>query len=78
MKVGDLVVRNMGGLILKSMKGVILGIRQVGGMTYYKIAWFGVDIVSDKWGDQEFCLFEKDLPDNAHPYGIQKLFLNKQ
>ena len=84
MKVGDLVVRNMDGLILKSMKGVILGIRQVDGATYYKIAWFGVDTVSDKWGDQEFCLFSRDLPDNTHPYGIhtqyrydKKLFLNK-
>ena len=73
MKVGDLVVRNMGGLILKSMKGVILGIRQVDGATYYKIAWFGVDTVSDKWGDQEFCLFKRDLPDNTHPYGIHTL-----
>ena len=73
MKVGDLVVRNMGDLILKSMKGVILDIRQVGGATYYKIAWFGVDRVSDKWQDGEFCLFSKDLPDNTHPYGIHTL-----
>ena len=63
MKVGDLVVRNMGDVIIKSMKGVILGIRQVGGATYYKIAWFGVDMVSDKWQDEEFCLFSRDLPD---------------
>jgi len=69
-KVGDLVVRNMGDLILKSMKGVILGIRQVGGRTYYKIAWFGVDRVSDRWQQEEFCLFSRDLPDNTHPYGI--------
>ena len=70
MQVGDLVVRNMGGLILKSMKGVILGIRQVGGATYYKIAWFNVDLVSDKWTDKEFCLFVRDLPDNSHPFGV--------
>ena len=65
MKVGDLVVRNMGGLILKSMKGVILSIRQVSGATYYKIAWFDVDMISDQWQDGEFCLFSRDLPDNT-------------
>jgi len=69
-EVGDLVVRNMNGLILKSMKGVILSIRQVGGATYYKIAWFGQDGISDNWTDKEFCLFQRDLPDNTHPYGI--------
>ena len=63
MKVGDLVVRNMDDVIIKSMKGVILGIRQVGGATYYKIAWFDVDMISDQWQDGEFCLFSKDLPD---------------
>lgn len=76
MKVGDLVVRNMRGLILKDMKGVILSIRQgekdqnEKGETYYKIAWFGIDEISDMWQTHEFCLFQKDLPDNTHPYGL--------
>ena len=80
MKVGDLVVRNMGDVIIKSMKGVILGIRQVGGATYYKIAWFDVDMVSDQWQDGEFCLFSKDLPDfeEAIYWNTQRqTFLNK-
>ena len=71
----------MGGdLIIKSMKGVILGIRQVGGATYYKIAWFGVDRVSDKWQVGEFCLFSRDLPDNTGSIDWNRqrqTFLNK-
>ena len=80
MTVGDLVVRNMGDMIIKSMKGVILGIRQVGGTTYYKIAWFDVDRVSDKWQDGEFCLFSRDLPDfeeTIYWNTQQQTFMNK-
>ena len=66
MKVGDLVVRNMGDMALKHVKGVILTIRQVDGATYYKIAWFGQHpsrrIISDRWTSKEFCLFQKVLP----------------
>ena len=58
MKVGDLVVRNMGGIIFKDMKGIVLGIRQVGNKTYYKIAWTKGNLVSDRWGREEFTLIQ--------------------
>ena len=61
MKVGDLVVRRarfLKGITLSHEKGIILSISQVGGQAYYKIAWFSTDIVSNRWTDREFCLFE--------------------
>ena len=40
MKVGDLVVRNMGRrIVFHDMKGIVLDIRQVDNETYYKVAW---------------------------------------
>jgi len=62
-KVGDLVIRVHRSITLPHKKGIILSIRQVGGQTYYKIAWFFTDIVSNRWTDREFC-----------PY---RFFLNK-
>ena len=60
MKVGDLVVRNMGGIDFKDMKGIVLGIRQVGNKTHYKIAWANKDnkLVSDRWRREEFTLIQ--------------------
>jgi len=59
MKVGDLVVRKMGCSIIGDMKGIILDIWLFGGATYYKIAWFKNNRVSDKWQDSEFELIKK-------------------
>ena len=61
MKVGDLVVRKMGGSILKDIKGMILNIRTVSGSPYpyYKIKWFNIDFISDKWTDAEFVPYNR-------------------
>jgi len=60
-KVGDLVVRKVGCSILKDIKGVILNIRTVTGSPYpyYKIKWFNIDYISDKWTGDEFVTYNR-------------------
>jgi len=61
MKVGDLVVRKVGDRPLKDRKGIILSIRQGAhhNQTYYKIKWFNIHYISDKWTDVEFEVYNR-------------------
>lgn len=61
MKVGDLVVRKIGCSIIGDMKGIILDIRPIEGATYYKIAWFNNNVLSDKWQDSEFVPYNRSI-----------------